>query len=240
MAFYKALEEVGEVKVFALPEKAWQMEQYARTQLDNLLKAQGLGMREEVKVEFLGRVGTETRRIASEVEKLRICLGASGEVKLEMVRAVTSSSRESTSWDLADAVGERNLGRALEILRQLFFQKESPIMIILALQSKVKDMMLCREALDKRRLVRSGSGNRIAATWQPMSPEQDRWFQSLAKDPRQGHPFFIAKMAEHAGRQTGASLRKAYEACLDAHERMVSGSVPQSTVLELLLVKMLS
>lgn len=240
MAFYKALEEVGEVKVFALPEKAWQLEQYARTQLDTLLKAQELEMREDAKGEFLGRVGTDTRRIASEVEKLRICLGAPGEVRVEMVRTVTSASRESSAWDLADAVGERSLSRAMEILRQLLFQKESPIMIILALQTKVKDMMLCREALDKRRLIREGSGRRISAAWQPMPPEQERWFQGLAKDPRQGHPFFIAKMAEHAAHHNGIALKKAYEACLDAHERMVSGSVPQATVLELLLVKMLS
>jgi DNA polymerase-3 subunit delta len=239
-AFCKAMEGVGAVQVFALPEKSWQLEQYARSQLDAILKEQGLRMREEVKVEFLGRVGTDTRRIASEVEKLRTCLGAAGEVGVDSVRAVTSASRESSAWDLTDAVGARSLDRALEILRQLLFQKESPISIVLALQSKTKDMMLFREALDGRRLILEGSERHASAAWQPMSADQERWFQSLAKDPRQGHPFFTAKMAGHAAQHTPSALAKSFEACLDAHERMVGGQVPQATVLELLLVKMLS
>jgi len=132
-AFFKAFKEAGEIHEFAIPEKSHAAEQQAADMLATLLADSGLKMPGAVRVAFLDRSGTDTRQLAGEVEKLAVYLGNRKEVALADVDAVTCPSRNALAWDLADAIGKRELGGALATLDRLLYQKESPIGLVMAL-----------------------------------------------------------------------------------------------------------
>ena len=77
-------------------------------------------MNEDVRNAFLEKVGADTRKIVSEIEKLAVFMGTRKAVQVGDVKAITSASRGALAWDLADAFGKRELARAMQILRQLF------------------------------------------------------------------------------------------------------------------------
>lgn len=239
-AFYKACKAAGEIHEFKAPEKAYLAEQEARTFLKERVDAHGLKLTRASAEVFLSRVGTESRQIFNEVEKLSVFAGKEGTVTPEEVTLLTCVSRDIPAWDLVDAFGERDLVRCIEVLRQLLFKKESPVGLIIALESRIRDLSLYREALDRGwlRLVQHGRGSN--AEWGGVPPEAEAAFAAFARDPRKAHPFYAGKLAGQAGGFSAAQLTRCRDVILDTHQRFFSSAVPQAVLLELALVKMLS
>lgn len=241
-ALYKACKAAGDLSEFAVSDKAWQNEKQAKERLSEILGKVGLRMASSVMDVFLEKVGTETRQIVNEVEKLSVFIGDRQQIELSDIVAVTTSSGDALVWDLADAVGKRELSRALGILRQLMFQKESPIGLVMGLENRIRDLLVYREALDKGWLVqKSGQRGRSSFGWGNVPPEIDAAFdEGFQNDPRKTHPFRIGLLAEQAKRFSRRELRRCQQAVLSAHVKLVSSSAPKPLVLELLLIDMLS
>ncbi|HOW96539.1 MAG TPA: DNA polymerase III subunit delta [Kiritimatiellia bacterium] len=238
-AFFKACEAAGTVEECAKPDKPWQQAEYARGQVMEEFRRHGLKPVGRALDLFLDRVGMDTRSIVQEAEKLAVYLGGRKDARPEDVQAIVSLSRESAAWDLADAVGARDLQGALKILRQLVFQGESAIGLLHALEFRFREMIVFREALDRgwARPVGEGYGRKLA--WRE-GPEIDAALKALGKDPREGHWFRGMKLAEQAQRFSAAQLRDGHAILLKAHEAMVSSSVPDALQMELLLLKLLA
>ena len=94
-AFFKACKAAGELHEFSVPEKSYQADRLASERLDQLLAKRGLEMSSRAKVAFLEKVGTDTRQLVNEVEKLAIFMGESKRVDVDQVLAISSSSREA-------------------------------------------------------------------------------------------------------------------------------------------------
>jgi len=238
--FYKTCKALGEVHEFAVPDKAWASEKLAQGRLQELLKKAGLRMHREVAAAFLEKVGTDTRQIVNEVGKMALFLGGEHEVRLEDVEAVTSFSRGAIAWDLADSVGARDLSRAVTLVRQLLFQKESPIRLVSSIGGRIRELMIYREAMDKGWLRVQKREKGTSAQWGELPPEAEAAFGAMARNPRSVHPYRAAKLAEQASLFTAGSLRKCQAAVIAAHGKLVSTRLPKPTVLELLLVEILS
>lgn len=80
-----------------------------------------------------GEVGSNLMYLRSELEKLRLFVGARREMTEEDVAAVTGSQKEFTIYALQDAVGEKNIATALRILDRLLHQKMNAIGILYGL-----------------------------------------------------------------------------------------------------------
>jgi hypothetical protein len=133
------------------------------------------------------------------------------------------------------------LPQALAVVRQLLFQKESPIGILIAINSRVRDLIVYREALDNGWLS-AGRGYRgkPQLAWGDVPPQIEAVFaEQFTRDPRQGHPFRIGLLAEQARNFSPARLARCQAAVLEAHTTLVSTGAPARLVLELLLVRML-
>jgi len=241
-AFYKACKECGELQEFSVPDKGYAAARQAGDTLAQLLSDIGLQMRPEVQIAFLDRVGTDTRQMASEVEKLAVFLRSRRDVTVADVETITSASRTALAWDLADAVGRKELSRALTILGRLLFQRESPIGLIIAIESRLRELTIYRDALDHGWLVKKrGYDGRPGYGWGAVPPEVEAVFTGqFEKDPRATHPFRVSLLAAQAERFTVRDLRRCQSAVVAAHAALVSSTRPQSQVLETLLVKMLS
>ncbi|TAN36839.1 MAG: hypothetical protein EPN23_07655 [Verrucomicrobia bacterium] len=237
-AFAKVCKESGVVESFEIPEKSYQQEAPAREWAAECFRKAGLRVAGHGMQEFLQRTGYDTRQIVTEVEKLSIYLGDRKEVQSEDIRLLVAPTRESENWDLADHVGLRELPKALTTLRQLLFQGENEVGLIMGLEGRWRELGILRGCLDRGWLKITSSGWKTEAYWQN-TPDADEALGSLDKDPRKTHPFRTAKLVEQARKYSAAELQRALAETIAVHERIVSGSSGADTLLELLLLKLL-
>ena len=237
-AFFKVCQAAGHIEEFEKP-KPWKQAEYARGQVLDAFRVAGLKAAADAVDLFLDRVGTDTRQIIQEAEKLAVYLGDRKDVCQDDVQAVVSLSRESIAWDLADAVGARDLPGALKILRQLVFQGEEPIGLIYSLEGRFREMIVLREALDRGWARVTGEGYGKKLEWKA-GPEIEAKLTAMGRDPRVGHPYRNLKLAEQAQRFSMVQLRRGHAQMVRAHEAMVSTAVPSALQMELLLLKLLA
>jgi DNA polymerase III subunit delta len=241
-AFYKSCKDVCEIHEFSMPEQNYAAERQAKEVLAEILRRTGLTMNGDAREAFLEKVGTDTRNIANEIDKLAVFLGKRRNAETSDIEAVTSSSRESKAWDLSDAFGKRDLGQCLEIMRRLTFQGESPIMLISVIEGRIRDLSIFRKALDAGWLTLDrGYKGETVVKWQALPPEADKMFSEyFEKDPRKTHPYRAGLLLAQAKSFSPGKLMQCQKAAVEAHEKMVSTAVPDEMLLEFLLIQMLS
>lgn len=241
-AFYKACSSVGQVMEFSIPEKTYQSESQARDHASEEFRKSGLKVSGEALELFLEKVGTDTGDIVKEIEKLSVYAGKSGEVGIREIDDIVCDSRETKSWDLADAVGSRDLKRALQVLRRLLFQDESPIGLICGLEARFRELLLYREALDAKWIVENRGFRGGGYEWGAVPPAADRMLkEEFEKDPRGTNPYRVGILAKQAMQFSGLTeIRKCLSTVVATHEKLVSSKVEQPILLELMLVRMLS
>lgn len=237
-AFFKACQGGGAVTKFEVPAQGYKVEQQARDRAMQALREHGLAVREGVLEELLGRTGTDTRQIVQEVGKLAVYMGKRREVTVADIRDIVSHAREALAWDLADAVGNRDLEAALKVLRQLAFQGENVVAIIAGLENRIKDLLLYRECMERRWLTLDGTPPWMKASWRS-GPEVDEALGGLAKDPRQANPWRAGILGAQAKKFTRAELLAAQRLVLDTHEKLFTSAVPKELLLEILVLKLL-
>jgi DNA polymerase-3 subunit delta len=237
-AFFKTCKARGKLYDFRLPAQAHRQEEQAEEWARQVFHRKGLRIRGGVLEAFLQKVGTDSRQIVQEVEKLLVYLGGRKDVEADDVQAVVSSSRETIAWDLADAVGGRDLPRALGLVRQLLFQGESPVGLIIGLETRFRELLLYRACLDRGWLEVGGTEPWLKVRWSSAA-EADQALAALAKDPRETNPFRAGRLAGQARRFSVAELTRGLSACTETHERMVSSGVPPGLNLEFLLLRLL-
>lgn len=237
-ALYKAVQAAGEIIEFNPPEKPKEAERATVDYVRAAFRDAGLQIRDDLFEEFLDRAGNDSRQIRNEIEKLAVYLGDRKDVRVEDIRAIVSPSREAIAWDLTEAVGQRNIPEALAVLRHLFAQKESPQMIVGMLESRLRDMIVLRQCLDRRWISFRRNGEWVNVNWSA-GPDAEALLGSLPKDPRTMNKFRVGFMVEEASRFSFEELLRAHRLITGAHEKMVSSSVPAEILLEHLLISVM-
>lgn len=239
-AFYKACQAHGEVSEFGVPEKSYEQEKYAAEMVNALLRDAGLKATRGAVSDIVGKIGGQSRLIYQEVEKLRNYIGDRKEVTEEDVRQIVSPSRETAGWDLADALGERNIVKALDTLRQLLFQGEKAFVLIMGLQNRIRELVVFRTCLDQRWLQLQGEHPWYKAIWHGAG-EASHLFVHLPDTlhPERMNPWRAGRLAAQAGAYTRAELVRAQQVLLEAHEAMLRSSVPHELLLEMALVRIM-
>jgi DNA polymerase III delta subunit len=233
-AFFKAVKEAGDVTEYDIPERDYEARPVALKRAASLFKREGFSMASDAADAFIEKTGFETRQIMNEVEKMVLYKGSDKNVVLADVQIITSASGEAISWDFTDAVAERKLGDAIRLFRQLVFQKENPVRLIIAIESLFQNLLRFREYMDAGWLRMNG--NRIQ--WSSDSEIED-YFEGMADDPRKMHWFRASKFASQASTYTFRRLAASKQLVVDTHERMLSGgSIPHALMLETMLAKL--
>ena len=238
-ALIKACKSVGEVVEYRVPEKSYQVEEQARQRAMELFKKAGLTVGENVLESFLARTGAETRQIVQEVNKLSVYLGKRSKVTLADIQGLVCATREAAAWDLADAVGQRQISVALQILRQLLFQRESALGLLIGIETRIRDLLLFKSCLDAGWVSLEGREPWLKLRWRDSS-ELEEVCSALPVDPRKIHPYRAAKLAAQAQRYTLKALVRASSDLLSTHESLISRSTPVDVVLEALLIRIMT
>jgi len=235
--FFKVCQKQGEVEDFGGGFKSWELEKLADQRLDALLSKAGLCMADQARKEFLSRVGFDTRTLVQEVEKLRLYLGGGGGVSVNDVREITSIGREAEAWDLLDAFGERNAFALLDTLNRLSGQKGIGIMLAAMLEKSVRELLVLREAYD-RKWIYGGKGG--ACGWAAsLPPDAAALLNALPVNPKTLNAWAMKKKLPHALNYSLQELRVARFRVLELREKLVSTGLPEMFLLETALLRII-
>lgn len=238
-AFYKTCQTGADVETYDLPEQAYLKEPIIRERAQKLFAKAQCRVSPAALDLFIEKVGMDTRQLVMEAEKLTLYIGDRNEILVEDVKAITSSSSEAIAWDFTDALGERKLDEALKILRQLIFQGEAPVALMFAIETLYRNLTQFRAYIDQGWLRLSGSRGAGSVQW-AHDPEMDRMFSQLPADPRKMHWFRVGKLGQQAKNYTAEELRVCQRRLLETHEQLVSGTVAQEMILEMLVIKLIA
>jgi len=221
-AFFKACHSKGEI--YQQEElKPWQKEKTAIIFTRGLLQKNKLQSPQNVITAIVDLAGTDSRQLSQEVSKLAVYIHPGEKVSEDDVYAIVSSSRESNSFNLADAVGTRNLPKAIAILRQLLFQKESEIGLIMGLETRFRYLLILRVMISEKI-----SSDEKRALEPLLAPEKGRSPQG----------YYLDKLMEQARLFSRQELESARAVILETRLKLVSSSGLEKILLEKLLVKL--
>ena len=145
--FAKMLITKAEVVSFAA-DKPWAAEKNAVVRTIDYAEEKGLHFKPGAAESFVSVVGTDTRSIISELEKLRLYLGKErDEVSIEDIGEITSPGvkGDPVPWDLTDAVGARDLNQALKVMKRFELQNGFEVMMSGTLERYFRDLVDVKE-----------------------------------------------------------------------------------------------
>ena len=235
--FFKVCQKQGEVEDFGGGFKSWELEKLATQRLDGLFQKAGLTIDADARTEFLNRAGFDTRFLVQEVEKLRLYMGDRKRATVDDVREITSIGREAEAWDLLDAFGERDALGVLKTLKRLSGQKGIGIMLAAMLEKNVRDLLVLRDAYDRKWAFGSKGG---ACGWSSnLAPEASALLNALPVNPKTMTAWAMKKKLPHALNYTLQELRVARFRILELREKMVSVNLPEMFLLETALLRII-
>ncbi len=229
--FAKRLKTIAHVVEFGGGGKAKDRMQNALLRLPDLADDEKLTFAPGADQAFLAKVGTDTRTIVSELQKLRAYLGEErDEVTAADVAAVTSvGGDEPELWAIHDAVSQRSPAALLKAVAP--FEKDGAgILIATVMEKYFREALVCRDALDRGWLDKWGR-------WSDKTPPAARealdaagFGPSTAKSP-----WAVKNAVRRALPFTLTELRVARYRMLSAREKIVSSGAEDSLVVTELL-----
>ena len=236
--FYKTFNSLGEVHAFDEPEKDKEAEEDFIPRVEEMLADKDLAMARPVFNAFLDRTGYNLRQVESEIEKLALYAGDRKTVALADVQLMVAPVRESKFWEFADTFCGGSLAETLQVMQQMFTQGVSPVALIVGLQNRLREIVVLSDCL-KRGWAHVTGGDWPRLTWS-LPPAGEALLATLAKDPRKGNPYAIAKMAAQANRLPPARWYRWLNAAVDAQAAMTGGeAVDPEVALELFATRIL-
>ena len=124
-------------------------EQQASRWAEEFLKRRGCRIEPNALGHLIGLVGTRLTRLSNELEKLAIYAGG-GFINNTAVEQLVPRAREHTSWELWDAIIDRNRSRALKLMERLLEDGSEPLVILGALAGLYRRMLAAKELMLKR------------------------------------------------------------------------------------------
>ncbi len=242
-AFYLACNKLGEVAFFDAidPLKDRQWEAKVTDFIIAHARALGKNVSHPAVAQLIELNGANLRQLETELEKIAAYAGDRGMIEPADVRAVGSASREAIAWDLNDAVGERNLGKALRLLDRLLFQGEEVMGLLFAITSRVRQLLILRELVDRKLLRPGGDYMQIKGQLDRLPANvRDELPADRKLNPLLQHPFPVFKSLQQAVNYTRPQLIRAMEGLLDANQQLVTSSLPDRLAIEELLARVIT
>ena len=237
---YKRLTKLANVQSFDKPDTSragWEAVVLSQAGA----KARELGITfESGALELLVQMaGDDTRQMENELEKIDVYLGERRRAGLQTVRNLVSMSRAGVVWEVGNAIGARNLQRALELVGVLLFQGQSAIGILLgAIVPKVRNLLMAKDLLSRHKLNRGGYSAFTASLDNLPSSATAHLPKKKDGTGLNVYPLFLS--IDEAARFTLDELHAGYRSCLEANAKLVTTQLDDKIVIERLLVGLLA
>lgn len=149
--FAKNFGDAAEIKIFPAL-KPWEKQREAVVRTIDMAKESGLSFERGAAEKFIVVVGTDSRSIMSELSKMRDYLGDGRKTITEAdIAEITSSGAgvEPALWDVTDALGERNAGKAIEAARRFESESGFAIMMSTVIEKFFRQLALLKDAQER-------------------------------------------------------------------------------------------
>jgi DNA polymerase-3 subunit delta len=239
-AFYKTLVKRAEIQIFdRLDSSRGGWEEEAIELVRSRAAKRKLKFDDNALELFVLLTGGDKRQIDSELEKIDIFLAKEREVNVNLVRELVPLTRAGVIFDLSNALAERDLERALELVRRLLDQGESAIGILLvAIVPTIRNLLLAKDLMERHRLPRPHAPfqlvsaiNRLpAAATAHLPRKKDGWISAWA----------LGIAAQNAHRFETARLIRGMQAGLEANLQLVTSQLDHEVILTEVVVKLLA
>ncbi len=113
------------------------------------LKEKGVVISQEGALFLVQQLGTSLWNLTNEVEKLLTFSWGKDELGLDDVTGVVGLSRQFNTWELTDAVADKDLKNALTIMNRLLEEGQSPVGLIVNLSQRIFLLTQIRAMLDR-------------------------------------------------------------------------------------------
>lgn len=238
--FYKTLGKCAELQVFdRLDSSRTGWEEEATEIVRQRASKRDLEFDNESLELFVLLTGGDTRQIENELEKIALFVAPNHEVNTETVRQLVPLSRAGVIFELGNALAQRDLERALILIRQLLEQGESAIGILLvAVLPTVRNLLLAKDLMERHRLSRPHVPFTFISALNRLPQTATQHLPRKKDGTINGYALGIA--AQNAHRFATPRLLEAMEACLQANLRLVTTQLDHELILTEIVVKLLA
>ena len=161
-------------------------------------------------------IGNSLMNLVSEINKIELNIAPRKKITFEDVQQIASLSKQNTVFDLANAVGEKKMSDALQILQNLLNQGISETVIVGQLARHFINILKIKECYRKKIY-------------------NNQEIQKLTRL----HPFFINKMKNQVNQFDTPQIRQAFSHLANADYQLKSSYLTKKIVLEILLYKLI-
>ena len=180
------------------------------------------------------RAGSDMAMLASELEKLCLYVGDRASIAEADVRIVFRDMAESWIFDFTSALADRQLGRALPLLRGLVRQGEPPLRLLAMIARELRLLLLARECID----------HTLRGTWRAeltFNVFQSRVVPRLDGETLDAfgktHPFVLYRRFQAAAPLSAAVLRQALVQLSDLDVRFKSSRGDPGLLLDAFVIQ---
>lgn len=156
-------------------------------------------------------MGTELGQIAQALERLCLYVGERKLIELADVEKTIAESSQRTLFELTDAIGNRDMARALKMLSNVLEQGEAPVRILGMVARHMRILLKAKE-LHGRMLNQTELASYLGV-----------------------HPFFAQQYQAQAKGYQVAELREAFAQLSECDRELKSSRVPREFILERLV-----
>ena len=238
-SFYKSLGKRAELQVFdRLDSTRSGWEEEATGIVQRRAEVRELQFDSGALELFVLLTGGDTRPIENELEKIDIYLGRERSVTVDHVRELVPLSRSGVIFELGNALAERDLGRALTLVRRLLDQGESAIGILLvAILPTIRNLLLAKDLIERHRLPRPHVPFQFISALNRLPDGATEHLPRKKDGAISGYALGIA--AQNAHRFEKQQLLEGMEACLRANLRIVTSQLDHELVLTEIVVQVI-
>lgn len=133
-------------KIFEKDMGAW---------LDRITSDLGISLKPSARSFLIRTVGADPTKAATELAKANIYSGGKGEITEEDLTAVMAAAKSENIFDLADAVGRKEMLAASYLLYRILDDGNSPLLILAQLTRHMQRLLLVKHMLKQRQGAQS-------------------------------------------------------------------------------------
>jgi DNA polymerase-3 subunit delta len=183
---------------------------------------------------FRELVAPDLREIANELEKLSIYIGKRSAISAADVRAICCASRLAVIWELTDALGARQVARAITALENLLASGEQPVGVLMMLVAQFRLMLLAKDLMQRKLIgVREGGGGNFefVKTFERLPKDATAHFPRTKED-KLPNAWRLYRCALAARNFSIEELSGAMDLLLETNLQLVSTQLDERLVLE--------
>jgi DNA polymerase-3 subunit delta len=238
-SFYKTLTNRAELQIFdRLDSSRSGWEEGATEIVRARAQKRKLQFDDEALDLFVLLTGGDTRQIDSELEKIDLFLGDERRVNVDLVRELVPLSRAGVIFELGNALAERDLERALTLVRRLLDQGENAIGILrVAILPTVRNLLLAKDLMERHRLPRPHAPFHFISALNRLPDTATEHLPRKKDGSINAYGLGIAARNAH-GFET-EQLVAGMQACLEANLQLVTTQLDHELILTEVVVKLL-